>query len=161
MISIQNRNKLSTSLSGGLAELISQQCSCDFTSDAYEYTEVTCSSYGHRLTLDASIAYSTLTGDKTASSVIESLQVWLDMNPKPVLTTSLGSFDIMNECSLLVLPGAPPSCDMPSMTVTNHTSEEITAMSSTAEPSLGVSPGVSVAVFLAGLFFGLCLVAII
>ena len=67
--------------------------------------------------------------------------MWLDMNPKPVLTTSLGSFDIMNACALLVLPGAPPSCDMPSVTVTtSHTSEEITAMSSTAEPSLGVSP---------------------
>ena len=28
------------------------------------------------------------------SSVIEFLQVWLDMNPKPVLTTSLGSFEV-------------------------------------------------------------------
>ena len=86
-----------------LADIAAQQCSCDFTSDAFEDTKLSCSSTaGHQPTFTTSIVFSTNNGDKTASSVIDSLYLWLIKNPEPALNTSEGS--LLIESIIIMFP---------------------------------------------------------
>ena len=115
---LQDLNKLTVSVSEALAEIASQQCSCDFTSDAFEDSDLTCSSNGRQLTFSSAVVFSTQAGDKSASTVIGSLQLWLDNNPNPVLDTSQGSFVIAQDCSLVInSPDDRPSCQSKPQTV--------------------------------------------
>ena len=158
-MSLQNLNDLTVSLSGGLADIAVQQCLCDFTSDAFQDSDLTCSSYSHQLIFLTAIVYSTPTGDKTASTVINSLQNWLDRNPQPVVGTGMGSFAVIKEdCPLLVSDpiGTGPSC----ATATLEASNGISVSPVSGDSSGGVSTGIAVATFAAGLLFGLLVMAI-
>ena len=116
---LQDLNELTVTVSEALAEIASQQCSCDFTSDAFEDSDLTCSSNGRQLTFSSAVVFSTQAGDKSASTVIDSLQLWLDNNPNSVLDTSQGSFAIAQDCSLVInSPDDPPSCQSKPQTVT-------------------------------------------
>ena len=157
-MSLQNLNDLTVSLSEGLADIAVQQCLCDFTSDAFQDSDLTCSSYSHQLIFLTAIVYSTPTGDKTASTVINSLQNWLDRNPQPVVGTGMGSFAVIKEdCPLLVSDpiGTGPSCA--TATPTLEASNGISVSPVSEDSSGGVSIGIT---FAAGLLIGLLVMAI-
>ena len=83
--SIQDLSNLTVSLSEDLVAIAVEQCSCDLSTDAFEETSLTCSSSnGRQITFSTAIVYSTQTGDITASSIADSLQLWFIRNQKPV-----------------------------------------------------------------------------
>ena len=74
---LQNNTK---SLKESLSEVVRDQCSCNFTSVNLEDSQLTCSDDGMRATFTTTVAYSSNSGDVTATDMITSLKNWADIN---------------------------------------------------------------------------------
>ena len=71
-----NTQSLEESLSG----VIRDQCSCNFTSVNLEDSQLTCSDDGMGATFTTTVAYSSNSGDVTATDMITTLKNWADIN---------------------------------------------------------------------------------
>ena len=67
-----NTQSLEESLSG----VVRDQCSCNFTSVNLEDSQLTCSDGGMKATSTTTVAYSSNSGDVTATDMINTLKNW-------------------------------------------------------------------------------------
>ena len=71
-----NTQSLEESLSG----VVRDQCSCNFTSVNLEDSQLTCSDDGMKATFSTTVAYSSNSGDVTATDMITTLKSWAAIN---------------------------------------------------------------------------------
>ena len=133
-----NTQLLEESLSG----VVRDQCSCDFTSVNLEDSQLTCSDDGMRATFTTTVAYSSNSGDVTATDMITTLKNWADINGADALIQIGGA-------TATVLQVCIPSCE--SSTSTSNATNIINA----SNPG-----GVTAGAFIGGLIAGIILLAI-
>ena len=68
------------SLEESLSGVVRDQCSCNFTSINLEDSQLTCSDDGMRATFTTTVAYSSNSGDTTATNMIYTLHSWATIN---------------------------------------------------------------------------------
>ena len=95
-----NTQSLEESLSG----VVHDQCSCNFTSVNLEDFQLTCSDDGMRATFTTTVAYSSNSGDVTATDTITTLQSWADINGAGALIQIGGATATVSQV-------CTPSCD--------------------------------------------------
>ena len=87
-----------------LSGVVRDQCSCNFTSVNLEDSELTCSDDGMRAIFTTTVAYSSDSGDVTATDMITTLKNWADINGAGALIQIGGTTATVRQiCS--------PSCD--------------------------------------------------
>jgi len=74
-----------------VADAILELCSCNFTSSDVELSDATCSGDGNILTLTTTIAYSSESGNQTASALI---QMFLDRVASTNVVLSVGNQNV-------------------------------------------------------------------
>ena len=95
-----NTQSLEESLSG----VVRDQCSCNFTSVNLEDSQLTCSDDGMRATFTTTVAYSSNSGDVTATDMITTLKNWADINGADALIQISGTTATVSQV-------CTPSCD--------------------------------------------------
>ena len=80
------------------------QCSCNFTSVNLEDSQLTCSDDGTRATFTTTVAYSSNSGDVTATDMITTLKNWADINGAGALIQISGTTATVSQV-------CTPSCD--------------------------------------------------
>ena len=143
-------------LKTGIADVIQEVCSCNFTSSDLEESEVTCSAYDNTtMTFTTTVVYSTESGDMTASTLIHMFQ---DRAASTSTVISVGSqtATIATVCSPSCTPEPQPSptstlepqVEKPSPTILSKPQEE------------GKPVGILVGTFLGGLVTGIVILTI-
>jgi len=94
-------------LKTGVADAILESCSCNFTSSELELSDATCSGYGNILTLTTSIAYSSESGNQTASTLIQMFQDRVAITTV-VLSVGNQNVTVTSVCSPACTPEAEP-----------------------------------------------------
>ena len=95
-----NTQSLEESLSG----VVRDQCSCNFTSVNLEDSQLTCSDDGMRATFTTTVAYSSNSGDVTATDMITTLKNWADINGADALIQISGTTATVSQV-------CTPSCE--------------------------------------------------
>ena len=85
-------------LKTGVADAILESCSCNFTSSDLEISDTTCSGDGNTLTLTTTIAYSSESGNQTASTLIQMFQDRV-ASTNTVISVGSQNATITNVCS--------------------------------------------------------------
>ena len=86
--------------------MVHDQCSCSFTSVNLEDSQLTCSDDGMRATFTTTVAYSSNSGDMTATDMITTLKNWADVNGAVSLIQIGGATATVSQV-------CTPSCDDP------------------------------------------------
>ena len=92
------------SLEESLSGVVHDQCSCNFTSVNLEDFQLTCSDDGMRATFTTTVAYSSNSGDVTATDMITTLKNWADINGADALIQISGTTATVRQV-------CTPSCD--------------------------------------------------
>ena len=71
---------ITQSLEESLSGVVRDQCSCNFTSVNLEDSQLTCSDDDMRATFTTTVAYSSNSGDVTATDMITTLKNWAEIN---------------------------------------------------------------------------------
>ena len=95
-----NTQSLQESLSG----VIRDQCSCNFTLDNLDDSQLTCSDDGTRATFTTTVAYSSNSGDVTATDMITTLKNWAIINGAGAIVQIGGTTATVSQV-------CTPSCD--------------------------------------------------
>ena len=95
-----NTQSLEESLSG----VVRDQCSCNFTSVNLEDSKLTCSDDGMRVIFTTTVAYSSNSGDMTATDMITTLKNWAEIN-------GAGAIVQIGGTTATVRQVCTPSCD--------------------------------------------------
>ena len=127
------------SLEESLSTVVRDQCSCNFTSVNLEDSQLTCSDDGLRATFTTTVAYSSNSGDTTATDMIYTLHSWAAINGAGAIVQIGGTTATARQV-------CTPSCDGSS----SSTDGSINAI------NLGGLAGV----FIGGLAVGIILLAI-
>ena len=119
--------------------VVHDQCSCNFTSVNLEDSQLTCSADAMRATFTTTVAYSSNSGDVTATDMINTLQNWADINGAGALIQIGGTTATVRQV-------CTPSCE---------SSSNATNTINASNPG-----GLTVGVFIGGLIAGIILLAI-
>ena len=95
-----NTQSVEESLSG----VVRDQCSCNFTSLNLEDSQLTCSDDGMRAVFTTTVAYSSNSGDMTATDMITTLKNWAIIN-------GAGAMIQIGGTTATVRQVCTPSCD--------------------------------------------------
>ena len=87
-----------------LSGVVRDQCSCNFTSVNLEDSQLTCSADGMRATFTTTVAYSSNSGDVTATDMITTLKNWADINGADALIQISGTTATVSQV-------CTPSCE--------------------------------------------------
>ena len=130
-----NTQSLKESLSG----VVHHQCSCNFTSVNLEDSQLTCSADGTSAVFTTTVAYSSTSGDRTATDMINTLKFWAAINGADALVQIGGTTATVHQV-------CTPSCE---------SSSNATNTINASNPG-----GLTAGVFIGGLIAGIIVLAI-
>ena len=119
--------------------VVHDQCSCNFTSVNLEDSQLTCSAGGTSAVFTTTVAYSSNSGDMTATDMINTLKFWAAINGADALVQIGGTTATVRQV-------CTPSCE---------SSSNATNTINASNPG-----GLTVGVFIGGLIAGIILLAI-